>query len=130
MASVDISFPDTESAEASALADELRLELARDGVDPAAMQLKRANPEAQDLGSILTLAMTLVGAAWPYVEGTAKAVEVYKTGKTIFEFCRRERRGVRISTARGSVTLKPDEVDLEKLVELLRRAIDDNPHKS
>ena len=52
-ANVAITFPDLSPAEASIIAQELATALAEDGVPPGSISRARANPDAQDLGSVV-----------------------------------------------------------------------------
>jgi hypothetical protein len=117
VSAIEIAFAGVSLAHSGQMAQELRVNLRREGLPGEALSIAREQPGTMDLGSVLHLA----GDAIEYLSVPVHAAAVVHC---IYEVCIRERCGVRIRTPKGVVVIGPGEIDLEKLRAFLREAFD------
>lgn len=111
---MEISFQDVSAADAGLLARELSLALKRDGVPGDAIRVTRSSPESMDLGSLLTIDFSAV------LQALGAAGSIASFGRCIYDMVARSGVTIQIH-ANGESAKLPQQLDLEKIEEVLRR---------
>ncbi|MDB5561756.1 MAG: hypothetical protein JWN11_1174 [Hyphomicrobiales bacterium] len=128
MSVVEFSFPDQDPAQASQIAQALRMALVENGIPPERMALTRDNPESMSLASELVIngpALFELGSR--VIAGGALLAEVATIAHTVYEVCIREHCAVHVKTPKGIVQIGPGEIEIERLRAVLRDAFDADP---
>jgi hypothetical protein len=119
---MELSFSDVSSAEASQLVQELELSLLNAGAPAQAISFKRRSAENMDLGTILginvDLALQALGATG-YLACFANC---------IFELAAKHRVAIIIDTTSGTIKIPASEINvktIEKAIAAKEKAVDD-----
>jgi hypothetical protein len=116
MDSIEFSFPGMSSAAASRAAQSLRAKLIAEGVAPSRLHVKRDDPSAMDTGGNLWLDILHWGAL---------TVEIVSIANTVYDLCRREKGGFSFRIGDKRIEVSPGEIDVEKLMAAMMKAIND-----
>ena len=128
---VGLSFPNQTAAEAGILAQELRSAMVREGAPERAVAIVKDDPTTMDAGSVVQVAMSALGLGGTILEGVTPLFALVHCATIIYEICTPKRAGITLTLPSGEkYSLRPEEIDVERLKTIFLSAIKPNEHQS
>lgn len=117
MDGVEISVIGRDVASSNQAAQEMRRRLIARGLPADKVAIRKDSDETMDMGAILDIAKFALSS-------TSVVVEIATIALAVYEIAFRDKPTLRFKTAKGEFTLKPGEIEVDKLRLILSEAFD------